>query len=1153
MALRWDIINENILNISKVINDMLDTKNKKTIKWVTKDDEGNVVDSTLPNIATIKDDMVSRIENVLDYKTYQQQRNQRRELYPGSGQIDENSDFTNFIAEDYIGNKTFLHTMAYPEPNKYLHNALAFPLHEKQLQYRQYKPVFNIDGHRIVLYGTAGNFEESPWYNVWDGTTFGIKFPDGLDIDKTITSLKSLDSDIDRGNIILLKAENENLFRDPEFENDIGKDWIAYNTANVSTTLEKDTNSIIIKNGKMWTGFYQDVNLIPGVKYRLEVDVEFINTDNYEAYLWLGYSGREGEYVFKPQATDSSTGKLVAEFVATRYRERIQIQVHVLDSNKSLGDIKFSNPKLYILEDTIVAYNGGGCEKGEDITDISSNKTKFFRSTYGNTRKDLVFLEVWEEKISDKDVVYPLGNIQWRGNDILNNGKLKETDWFDGYDTYSLFGNWQDKGELVGLGYKWSELTEEEQTIFANNPDNNIHRDKNGNLVQVRYRIRVIKGLGNLFLSIDPLVGGDAYNGPMSLFRDNLSHIAPKGSLTSLDSEVREWTGEAFFPSAGVYLLPFYPGAFRTRWTNTYAFPLMLVQRRNKGIYHPVYNPNGTALYYDNGNMLELKDYYDKITRLADCFDPDHICYINPETNDVKSLTEYNSLTDKTGYYRTGALYSQTFRPDNKPYDAITKTDVIDLRRDGRKYSYREILDKITYLHETDKVNGFEYRPDYLKISIYKTDNDTMSITSRMGVFKTDNSNDWYPMTGNIVNRKAYFYDKDDNYITDTYVYGVHTTHGAIDSISFKDNIPDNAYYVKLPIPAYTDATGFNYETTLAVHYGNLTSYKVKPDYIAIPDSDASTDVHTGEVVKVDNDYYVSKANRANLVLDPNKEDYSNTNLWYKITDDTEYLIPKDTLKAGNEVNPLRRNLIANISSDYIIINLNQKLRYINFSKSVKELILVMPDGEKIKIDSTTATDRPYFKVSTYSTIAIYGVNKLPVNAYDFIAKGAIIAIITHVSNPSMVSYEEDIKTVSDIMHVTGTTYDKSFGNLGYMLMNKPLNDRVYGLGVSVKRNQTGTKVLNTWPGYYIEHEPIDGSYAKPKTAVKLLPFISTISNNMYLSYFFKEMKDTNKYNDNPRIPYTPHIDTLLNPLNEKELYGVRRFKLPYYIIKSGV
>ena len=115
------------------------------------------------------------------------------------------------------------------------------------------------------------------------------------------------------------------------------------------------------------------------------------------------------------------------------------------------------------------------------------------------TRTDLVQLIVFHEKVSDKDFVYPLGNIQYRGADTDNLSGISEGS-FDGYTTYSLFGSYQSEGAVVGKGYVWSSLTDTEKQLFSSNPFNNLYM-KGEDLYQVRYKINVIKNASSSDIS----------------------------------------------------------------------------------------------------------------------------------------------------------------------------------------------------------------------------------------------------------------------------------------------------------------------------------------------------------------------------------------------------------------------------------------------------------------------------------------------------------------------------------------------------------------------------------------------------------------------------------------------------------------------------
>ncbi len=85
------------------------------------------------------------------------------------------------------------------------------------------------------------------------------------------------------------------------------------------------------------------------------------------------------------------------------------------------------------------------------------------------SRQDLVFLESWHEKISDKDVVYPLGNVQYGASTWESIG-LSNTVESQGY---SAFGEWD--SNTKGYGVVWSTLTDEQKAELLQDPENNIY------------------------------------------------------------------------------------------------------------------------------------------------------------------------------------------------------------------------------------------------------------------------------------------------------------------------------------------------------------------------------------------------------------------------------------------------------------------------------------------------------------------------------------------------------------------------------------------------------------------------------------------------------------------------------------------------------
>ena len=157
------------------------------------------------------------------------------------------------------------------------------------------------------------------------------------------------------------------------------------------------------------------------------------------------------------------------------------------------------------------------------------------------SRSDLVFLESWHEDISEKNFVYPLGNTQYLGSNTdeltgIANGA------FSGFETYSLFGNWQTSSALIGKGYVWSSLTEAQKRAFIANPENNCYLDGD-KTIQVRYRVRVAMGIGDNWdypVAIIDGAGSDPFGATISYSIAGIGnkYLKPKGKKTNILHDV---------------------------------------------------------------------------------------------------------------------------------------------------------------------------------------------------------------------------------------------------------------------------------------------------------------------------------------------------------------------------------------------------------------------------------------------------------------------------------------------------------------------------------------------------------------------------------------------------------------------------------------
>ena len=138
------------------------------------------------------------------------------------------------------------------------------------------------------------------------------------------------------------------------------------------------------------------------------------------------------------------------------------------------------------------------------------------------SRQDFVFLEVWHEKISEKDIVVPLGNVQYGGTSLYGIG-MNPLSTYGVPQGYSAFGHWDTNTE--GRGRQWSTIDAASKTLFIQDHQNNIYSD-NGELIQVRYRIRVVKGLGDDW-DID-------FNKNLYQDEGNLQYVHAQGKLTTI-------------------------------------------------------------------------------------------------------------------------------------------------------------------------------------------------------------------------------------------------------------------------------------------------------------------------------------------------------------------------------------------------------------------------------------------------------------------------------------------------------------------------------------------------------------------------------------------------------------------------------------------
>ncbi|WP_462173833.1 hypothetical protein [Pseudoalteromonas xiamenensis] len=287
------------------------------------------------------------------------------------------------------------------------------------------------------------------------------------------------------------------------------------------------------------------------------------------------------------------------------------------------------------------------------------------------SRKDLVFLEVWHEKVSEKDVVYPLGNVQFGASSAsgiaLSNILIAQG--------YSAFGVWD--SSTKGYGVRWSTLSAANRNKFLSDPKNNIYFDAElGEYVQVRYRVRVVEGYGDQWNETRPSVQeittewASSYRARIT-FAQGLSQsittkvFLMKGHPQTTDTKLDNGVAEGEDTTRGL---------LSHGQTKPQAIPIALVQRFNQGAHHPIYNPFGCA--YSSETQAGAQDLW---SELQSDYNSTVETFIRVPA--LKGGDVANTGTGRQGLY----LY----------HDAILAGQVEDLRLSAKKKDLNQQLSEL--------------------------------------------------------------------------------------------------------------------------------------------------------------------------------------------------------------------------------------------------------------------------------------------------------------------------------------------------------------------------------------------------------------------------------------------------------------------------
>ena len=572
---------------------------------------------------------------------------QNREIYAGSGFVEFGGDSSSGTRNPVNKGIT---ASTYAWGSEKFNNYFV-------LGYSKYAPIVCVEGKNIKIAHTAYNTSS------FSDNSNHIYLPEAPDA-FTISDSSSLPQDMKQGDFAILRNFSRELVKNGTFENNIDN-WDDQQDKGVTASWDEDNKRMKIETADDATAMdvTQYINLIKGVEYTFSVG-DFSNTK-----VLLTESGSQ-----TLELQPNTSGLFIPSTSSYRIIIRTNADKTAYVDNLSIKQSKDAN--IISLQNNF-----------KDIDMYSNEYLNQFKNVDSVSRQDLVFIETWHEKVNAKDIVYPYGNVQYRGSNSDGLSDIAEGE-FSGADTYSLFGNWQEAGSLVGKGYKWSELSNEDKLKFAQDKENNIYKDGE-NIIQVRYRIRVIQGLGNDW--------GKILQDEYAMKCENI-RVAVKGAYSNNADYFDRQNGFGIFRNKYIWSAfgyNEYPNKQKGEYgsdgySSLYqelAIPVALVQRRNKGAFDPVHNPEGSGTFSDDKMWFETTDSHENI---RDCF-------TNKGNGNIES--------DKSG------------RPDGLYYNIIDERDIEDLRMSSKKINdKKEFLDNIFNKAVANTLRGKEYKKEFSQL-----------------------------------------------------------------------------------------------------------------------------------------------------------------------------------------------------------------------------------------------------------------------------------------------------------------------------------------------------------------------------------------------------------------------------------------------------
>lgn len=316
-------------------------------------------------------------------------------------------------------------------------------------------------------------------------------------------------------------------------------------------------------------------------------------------------------------------------------------------------------------------------------------------------RKDFVMIESWTEDLEDLDIVCPYGNVQYYGSES-EAGALGN----NAPQSYSAFGEWDTSTH--GLNVVWSTLTDSEKAAWAAQPKHKITFDRDtGKFYQERYRVRSIEGVQNDWVHVLPDESNDLrHQGGSS---SSSAVVGARGASTSIKDLTSVGDPNKFTYTRSTSKAESERGRFVKHTSTdfpTYAVPLVLVQRMNQGVYHPVLNPYGTAspTVPDSLALINVTDKIDILLRATQYYTMSDLF----KQGNVYDSDFIAGRYSDTGSFRSPSSYHGIREGEIKSHNGIYKQQITDLRLNANKQDHARLILEATSSAFSGNTRGFE-------------------------------------------------------------------------------------------------------------------------------------------------------------------------------------------------------------------------------------------------------------------------------------------------------------------------------------------------------------------------------------------------------------------------------------------------------------